>query len=283
MANTTLMYRDRRILEDYLKDVSRIPLISADEEKRLARRIKKGDQDAMQKLVEANLRYVISVAKNYAGYGIPLEDLINEGNMGLMEAAKRFDGTRGFKFISYAVWWIRQAILSAIAAQSRLVRIPMNRQNLLQKIGKIQNMYLQEWGRLPTISEVSSELGVADKYIINTLVSASNPVSLDTPPKVGEDYKLLDILGDEKQPYPDEHMYMGLLPIDIEKALATLTCREAEVLRLYFGLSGRKPSTLSEIGEKFRVTRERARQIKVKALQKLKHRTRSQYLSVYVT
>lgn len=283
MPDSTLRFRDRRVLENYLKDISKIPLISAADERELARRIKGGDQVAKRKLIEANLRYVVSVANNYAGYGMPLEDLINEGNMGLIEAARRFDGTRGFKFISYAVWWIRQAILTAIAAQSRIVKIPMNRQSMLHKIGKIQNVYLQEYGRLPTTSEIAKELGVNDKNVMSTLTGASMPISLETPLKIGEDYRLMDILKDEGQPCPDEHMYRGFLPLDIERALATLTCREAEVLRLYFGLSGRRPLTLSEIGEKFRVTRERARQIKVKALHKLKHRTRSRYLSVYVT
>jgi RNA polymerase primary sigma factor len=283
MADSTLRFRDRRVLESYLKDISKIPLISAEEERELARRIKSGDEHAKKKLVEANLRYVISVANNYAGYGIPLEDLINEGNLGLIEAARRFDETRGFKFISYAVWWIRQAILSAVAAQSRIIKIPMNRQSMLQKIGKIQNGFLQENGRLPTTPEIATELGVDNQQVIRTLVGASTPISLESPVRIGEDFRLMDVLEDQGQPYPDEYMYRGLLPRDIEKALATLTCREAEVLRLYFGLSGRKPLTLSEIGERFRVTRERARQIKVKALQKLKHRTRSRYLNVYVT
>jgi len=283
MADPVSNVRDRRVLEDYLKDISSIPLITAEEERTLAKKIKEGDGQAIKKLVEANLRYVISVAKNYTGYGLPLEDLINEGNAGLIEAAKRFDGTRGFKFISYAVWWIRQAIFTAIASQSRIVKIPMNRQDLLRKIGKVQSTYLQEYGRLPNTSEIASELGVDDKDVVNTLAGASRHISLDTPVKDGDEYNLLDILGDERQPFPDEHMYEGFLPLDIEKALATLTCREAEVIRLYFGLSGRKPLTLSEIGERFGVTREMARQIKIKAIRKLKHRSRRQFLNVYAT
>jgi RNA polymerase primary sigma factor len=283
MANIIPYIKDRKVMETYLRDISNIPLITAEEERTLAKKIKEGDQRAVQKLVEANLRYVISVAKNYAGYGLPIEDLINEGNMGLMEAAKRFDGARGFKFISYAVWWIRQAILSAIASQTRIVKIPMNRHNMLRKIGKIQSTYFQEHGRSPNTSEIASELGVPDKDVVKTLAGAITPLSLDSPIQSDEDHNLLDILGDDKQPFPDEGMYRGFLPIDIEKALATLTCREAEVIRLYYGLSGRKSLTLSEIGEKFGVTRERARQIKVKALQKLKHRSRRQFLYTYAT
>ncbi|MFQ6091835.1 MAG: RNA polymerase sigma factor RpoD/SigA [bacterium] len=283
MAYLVSKVRDRRVLEDYLRDISSIPLITAEEERNLAMKIKEGDQRAAQKLVEANLRYVISVAKNYSGYGLPLEDLINEGNMGLMEAAKRFDGTRGIKFISYAVWWIRQAILAAIASQSRIVKIPMNRQNMLRKIGRVQSTYLQEYGRPPNTSEIASELGVDDGDIVKTLAGTSTHLSLDKPIKYGEEYNLLDVLGDERQPHPDERTYLGFLPIDIEKALSTLTCREAEVIRLYFGLSGRKPLTLSEIGERFGVTRERARQIKVKAIRKLKHRSRRRFLNIYAT
>lgn len=283
MSDFIRVCKDRRVLEDYLKDISDIPLITAEEERKLSRRIRRGDKRAAQKLIEANLRYVITVAKNYAGYGLPLEDLINEGNMGLMEAVKRFDGTKGFKFISYAVWWIRQAILTALASQTRIVKIPMNRHNMLRKIGKIQGAYFQEHGRSPNTFEIASELGVPDKDVVKTLTGASTPLSLNSPIKSDDDYVLLDIIGDERQPYPDEGMYLGFLPADIEKALATLTCREAEVIRLYFGLSGRKSLTLSEIGEKFGVTRERARQIKVKAIEKLKHRSRRQFLHIYAT
>lgn len=283
MSKIIPIVKDRRVLENYLRDISNIPLITAEEERKLARRIRRGDNGAIQKLVEANLRYVITVAKNYAGYGLPLEDLINEGNMGLMIAAKRFDGRKGFKFISYAVWWIRQAILAAIATQSRTVKIPMNRHNMLTKIGKIQSTYLQEHGRTPNTAEIATELGTTHKDVVKTMAGASTSLSLDSPIKNDENYILLDTIGDERQPYPDEGMYLGFLPNDIEKALATLTCREAEVIRLYFGLSGRKPLTLSQIGEKFGVTRERARQIKVKAIQKLKHRSRRHFLHVYAT
>ena len=283
MSESIPICKDRRVLENYLRDISTIPLITAEEEQKLSKKIRRGDKRAAQKLVEANLRYVITVAKNYAGYGLPLEDLINEGNMGLMEAAKRFDGKKGFKFISYAVWWIRQAILAAIASQTRIVKIPMNRHNMLRKIGKIQGTYLQEHERSPNTFEIASELGVPDKDVLKTLAGASPPLSLDSPVKKDEDYILLDIIGDDRQPYPDEGMYLGFLPVDIEKALATLTCREAEVIRLYFGLSGRKSLTLNEIGEKFGVTRERARQIKVKAIEKLQHRSRRHILHVYAT
>ncbi len=283
MADITLRYRDKRVLEDYLKDISKIPLISVEEERVLARSIRNGDPEALRNLVEANLRYVVSVAKTYAGFGIPLEDLINEGNMGLIRAAKRFDETKGCKFISYAVWWIRQAILTAITAQARIVKLPMNRQAMLQKITKIRNTFFQETGRLPSVHEIAIELGIDQENVLCTMAGESASVSLEAPLFSDADFSLMDILQDQSRPHPDEDMYEGFLPHDIEKALATLTAREAEVIRMYFGLGGKGPFTLSEIGEQFRVTRERARQIKIKALHKLQHHTRSQHLSVYVT
>lgn len=283
MAKQSLKYRDEdRSLDLYLREIGETPLITADEEVRLARRIKQGDKRALEKLTKANLRFVVSVAKQYQNQGLSLADLINEGNIGLIKAAKRFDETRGFKFISYAVWWIRQAILQALAEQSRIVRLPLNRVGTLHKIGKISSRLEQGLGRLPSAEEIAKELELTETEVADTLKISNSHLSLDAPFSTSEDNSLIDVLEDELQPSPDESLLSHSLRIEIEKALDTLTAREAEVINLYFGLNGEKPLTLEEIGARFSLTRERVRQIKEKAIRRLRHASRSRSLRAYL-
>jgi RNA polymerase primary sigma factor len=247
----------------------------------LAKLVKQGDQDALNKLVQANLRFVVSVAKQYQNQGLSLGDLINEGNLGLIKAAKRFDETKGFKFISYAVWWIRQAILQALAEQSRIVRLPLNRVGALHKIGKVSSDLEQNYGREPSAEEIAEELDMSPNEVTDTLKISSRHLSLDAPFQEGEDNRLLDVLEDEVQAPPDEDLFDEALQREISKALTTLTDREAEVIRLYFGIGRDKPMTLEQIGHKFGLTRERVRQIKEKAIRRLRHSSRSRALSPY--
>lgn len=283
MAKHSLKYRDEdRSLDLYLREIGETPLINAEEEVRLARRIKQGDKRALEKLTRANLRFVVSVAKQYQNQGLSLADLINEGNIGLIKAAKRFDETRGFKFISYAVWWIRQAILQALAEQSRIVRLPLNRVGTLHKIGKISSRLEQGLGRVPSPEEIAKELELSVGEVADTLKISNSHLSLDAPFSVSEDNSLIDILEDEFQPSPDEALLSGSLRVEIEKALDSLTPREAEVINLYFGLSHDKALTLEEIGARFSLTRERVRQIKEKAIRRLRHASRSRSLRAYL-
>lgn len=283
MAKQASKYRDEdRSLDLYLREIGETPLINAAEEVRLAKKIKTGSKDALEALTKANLRFVVSVAKQYQNQGLSLADLINEGNIGLIKAAKRFDETRGFKFISYAVWWIRQAILQALAEQSRIVRLPLNRVGTLHKIGKISSSLEQGLGRVPSPNEIAKELDLSEVEVSDTLKISNSHLSLDAPFSVSEDNSLIDILEDEFQPAPDEELLDFSLKLEIEKALDTLTPREAEVISLYFGLNHEKALTLEEIGARFSLTRERVRQIKEKAIRRLRHASRSRSLRAYL-
>jgi RNA polymerase primary sigma factor len=283
VAKQASKYRDEdRSLDLYLREIGETPLINAAEEVRLAKKIKLGSMDALEALTKANLRFVVSVAKQYQNQGLSLADLINEGNIGLIKAAKRFDETRGFKFISYAVWWIRQAILQALAEQSRIVRLPLNRVGTLHKIGKISSSLEQGLGREPSPNEIAAELDLSEVEVSDTLKISNSHLSLDAPFSVSEDNSLIDILEDEFQPAPDEELLDFSLKLEIEKALDTLTPREAEVISLYFGLNHEKALTLEEIGARFSLTRERVRQIKEKAIRRLRHASRSRSLRAYL-
>ncbi|MEA2030736.1 MAG: RNA polymerase sigma factor RpoD/SigA [candidate division Zixibacteria bacterium] len=283
MAKQSLKYRDEdRSLDLYLREIGETPLINAEEEVRLARKIKQGSQIALEKLTKANLRFVVSVAKQYQNQGLSLADLINEGNIGLIKAARRFDETRGFKFISYAVWWIRQAILQALAEQSRIVRLPLNRVGTLHKIGKISSQLEQGLGRVPSSDEIAKKLEVTEGEVTDTLKISNSHLSLDAPFSVSEDNSLIDVLEDEFQPSPDESLLGGSLKLEIDKAINSLSPREAEVISLYFGLSHEKALTLEEIGARFSLTRERVRQIKEKAIRRLRHASRSRSLRAYL-
>ncbi|SYZ72621.1 RNA polymerase, sigma 70 subunit, RpoD subfamily [Candidatus Zixiibacteriota bacterium] len=283
MAKQSLKYRDEdRSLDLYLREIGETPLIPAEEEVRLAKQIRQGSKQALESLTKANLRFVVSVAKQYQNQGLSLADLINEGNIGLIKAAKRFDETRGFKFISYAVWWIRQAILQALAEQSRIVRLPLNRVGTLHKIGKISSSLEQGLGREPSPDEIARELDLSEMEVSDTLKISNSHLSLDAPFSVSEDNSLIDILEDEFQPAPDEELLDQSLKLEIEKALDTLTAREAEVISLYFGLNHEKALTLEEIGARFSLTRERVRQIKEKAIRRLRHASRSRSLRAYL-
>ncbi|HEV8537873.1 MAG TPA: sigma-70 family RNA polymerase sigma factor [Bacteroidota bacterium] len=284
MAKVTKQYtnRESQSLDKYLQEIGRVELLDPEEEIDLARRIKKGDQKALEKLTKANLRFVVSVAKQYQNQGLSLGDLINEGNLGLIKAAKRFDETRGFKFISYAVWWIRQSILQALAEQSRIVRLPLNRVGALNKIGKAFSTLEQEFEREPSASELAEELDMSLFEVADTLKISGRHLSMDAPFAQGEDNRLLDVIQDERTPLPDHSLIKESLSKEVERALGTLTEREAEVIRLYFGLGREHSLTLEEIGEKFQLTRERVRQIKEKAIRRLRHASRSKQLRAYL-
>jgi RNA polymerase primary sigma factor len=274
--------RESQSLDKYLQEIGKVELLDPEEEIELARRIKKGDQKALEKLTKANLRFVVSVAKQYQNQGLSLGDLINEGNLGLIKAAKRFDETRGFKFISYAVWWIRQSILQALAEQSRIVRLPLNRVGALNKIGKAFSTLEQEFEREPSASELAEELDMSLFEVADTLKISGRHLSMDAPFIQGEDNRLLDVIQDERTPMPDFTLIKESLSKEVERALSTLTEREAEVIRLYFGLGREHSLTLEEIGEKFQLTRERVRQIKEKAIRRLRHASRSKQLRAYL-
>jgi len=269
-------------LEKYLKEISEVPLLDPEEEIELARRIKCGDQEALEKLTRANLRFVVSVAKQYQNQGLALGDLINEGNLGLIKAAGRFDETRGFKFISYAVWWIRQSILQALAEQSRIVRLPLNRVGALNRIEKIFTLLEQEFEREPMATEIAEQLEMSTFDVSDVLSSSNRHISLDASFSHDEESRLIDVLQDREFPSPDSTLNDESLRIEIERALSSLHGREAEVVRLYFGLGRDHSLTLEEIGEEFCLTRERVRQIKEKALRRLRHTSRSQILRKYL-
>jgi len=278
----TITNRESISIDKYLQEIGKYELLTPEEEIELARRSKQGDEKALERLIQANLRFVVSVAKQYQNQGLPLGDLINEGNLGLIKAAKRFDETRGFKFISYAVWWIRQSILQALAEQSRIVRLPLNRVGALNKIGKKLSQLEQEFEREPSTNELAEELDMSVYEVADTLKISGKHISMDAPFVQGEDNKLLDIMPNENDPMPDHRLMYESLKKDIEEALNTLDPREREVVKLYFGIGYDHPLTLEEIGEKFKLTRERVRQIKEKAIRKLRHHSRSKALRAYL-
>ena len=274
--------RESQSLEKYLQEIGKVDLITAEEEVELAQRIKAGDQIALEKLTKANLRFVVSVAKQYQNQGLTLPDLINEGNLGLIKAAKRFDETRGFKFISYAVWWIRQSILQALAEQSRIVRLPLNKIGSINKINKTYAFLEQAHERAPSAEEIAKELDMTINDVKESLKNSGRHVSMDAPLVEGEDSNLYDVLNSGESPNPDKTLLHESLRTEIERALETLTPREADVVRLYFGLGNQHAMTLEEIGETFDLTRERVRQIKEKAIRRLKHTSRSKILKTYL-
>ncbi|WP_394750846.1 sigma-70 family RNA polymerase sigma factor [Spongiimicrobium salis] len=274
--------RETASLDKYLQEIGKVDLITADEEVELAQRIKAGDQIALEKLTKANLRFVVSVAKQYQNQGLTLPDLINEGNLGLIKAAQRFDETRGFKFISYAVWWIRQSILQALAEQSRIVRLPLNKIGSINKINKTFAFLEQAHERIPSAEEIAKELDMTVEDVKQSLKNSGRHVSMDAPLIDGEDSNLYDVLRSGESPNPDRDLLHESLRTEIERALETLTPREADVIRLYFGLAGQHSMTLEEIGETFDLTRERVRQIKEKAIRRLKHTSRSKILKTYL-
>ena len=271
-------------LDKYLQEISKLSLLTSEQEVDLATRIKKGDQKALETLTKANLRFVVSVAKQYQNQGLTLGDLINEGNLGLIKAAQRFDETRGFKFISYAVWWIRQSILQALAEQSRIVRLPLNKIGFINKINKTFSQLEQDFEREPTNDEISQVLQIPSQDIVDTMRSSGRHVSMDAPFLQGEDGNLLDLIPGEDIHSPEVGLIGESLRREIERALGTLSPREADVIRLYYGLATESNSslTLEEIGERFELTRERVRQIKEKAIRRLKHTSRSKILKTYL-
>ena len=274
---------DETSLDQYLKEISVYPLLKREDEVELAQGIRRGDAEALDKLVRSNLRFVVSVAKKYQNQGVALSDLINEGNLGLIRAAHKFDETKGIKFISYAVWWIRQAILQALAEQSRIVRVPLNRAGALHRIGKRSAALLQELGREPTVEELADEMDLSEDEVRRTLSLSQTHLSLDAPLTPGEDNRLLDYLPDQFSPGPDDETFDRALLDTVEEALETLKEREAKILRLYFGLDGQDPMTLEEIGSLLGITRERVRQIKEKALVRLRHASRARFLETFIS
>jgi RNA polymerase primary sigma factor len=276
--------RETASLDKYLQEIGKVDLITADEEVELARKIRAGDQGALEKLTKANLRFVVSVSKQYQNQGLSLPDLINEGNLGLIKAAQRFDETRGFKFISYAVWWIRQSILQALAEQSRIVRLPLNKIGSINKINKTFSKLEQEFEREPSAAEIATMLEISEGDVKESMKNTGRHVSMDAPLTTGDDNagSMYDVMEADDSPSPENGLLHESLRREIERALHTLTSREADVVRLYFGLNGEHAMTLEEIGEKFDLTRERVRQIKEKAIRRLKHTSRSKILKTYL-
>lgn len=274
--------RESQSLDKYLQEIGKVDLLSPDEEVILAQKIREGDQLSLERLTKANLRFVVSVAKQYQNQGLSLGDLINEGNLGLIKAAQRFDETRGFKFISYAVWWIRQSILQALAEQSRIVRLPLNRVGSLNKISKTFSELEQKFEREPSPEELAEVLDISTGEVVDTLKISGRHVSMDAPFVQGEENSLLDVLENDTEDKPDSGLINDSLRREVQRALSTLTQREADVVTLYFGLNGEHAMTLEEIGEKFNLTRERVRQIKEKAIRRLRHTSRSKALKTYL-
>ena len=274
--------RESKSLDKYLQDISKIGLITATEEVELAQRIRTGDQWALEKLTTANLRFVVSVAKQYQNQGLTLPDLINEGNLGLVKAAKRFDETRGFKFISYAVWWIRQSILQALAEQSRVVRLPLNKIGAINKIKKTFSYLEQSHERPPSAEEIAAELEMTVNEVKQSLKNSGRHVSMDAPLWEGEDSNLYDVLRAGESPRPDTLLMQQSLNTEINRALDTLSPREADVVKLYYGIGDQQSMTLAEIGQTFDLTRERVRQIREKAIRKLRHNSKSKLLKTYL-
>ena len=276
--------RETASLDKYLQEIGRVDLITADEEVELARKIKAGDRIALERLTKANLRFVVSVAKQYQNQGLALPDLINEGNLGLIKAAERFDETRGFKFISYAVWWIRQSILQALAEQARIVRLPLNKIGNINKINRAYSELEQKLERPPSADELAEFLNVTPEEVKQTLSQNGRHISMDAPLVEGDESSssMYDVLMNDTLPGPEKELVVESLRKDIERSLSTLTAREGDVVRLYYGLNGKHPMTLEEIGERFDLTRERVRQIKEKAIRRLKHTSRSRMLKSYL-
>ena len=274
--------RDIASLDKYLHDISRVGLITAEEEVSLAQRIKQGDNLALEKLTLANLRFVVSVSKQYQNQGLSLPDLINEGNLGLMKAAKRFDETRGFKFISYAVWWIRQSIMQALAEQVRIVRLPLNKIGELNRLKKTAIALEQELGRTPEPEELANKLGITVRNVKEIVKNSGRHISVDAPLIQDEDNTMLDMMRSDNVPTPEKGLLYESLRKEIERAVSTLSAREADIIRLFYGLEGKFPHTLEEISERFNLTRERVRQIKEKAIKRLKQTSRSKILKTYL-
>jgi len=276
--------RETASLDKYLQEIGRVDLISAEEEVLLARRIKEGDQKALDRLTKANLRFVVSVSKQYQNQGLSLPDLINEGNLGLIKAAERFDETRGFKFISYAVWWIRQSILQALAEQARIVRLPLNKIGTINKINRAFSELEQKFERPPSAEELAEFLDITVQDVKQSIANNGRHVSMDAPLLEGDESSssMYDVLPNDALPGPEKELVVESLRKDIERSLSTLTSREGDVVRLYYGLNGKHPMTLEEIGERFDLTRERVRQIKEKAIRRLKHTSRSRMLQSYL-
>ncbi|MCF8242253.1 MAG: sigma-70 family RNA polymerase sigma factor [Melioribacteraceae bacterium] len=275
--------RESKSLDKYLQEIGKVDLITPEMEIELAKKIKKGDEFALNKLVRANLRFVVSVAKQYQNQGLSLVDLISEGNLGLIKAAHKFDETRGFKFISYAVWWIRQSILQALAEQSRVVRLPLNRVGTLSKIGKAYSALEQDFGREPNAQELADELDLDAEEIADTLKMAGRHVSMEAPISSSDEKRnLKDVIPDAENSHPDETLMSESLKNDIKSVMATLNEKEASVIELYFGIGRERSLTLEEIGERFNLTRERVRQIKDKAIRRLRHVSRSESLRPYL-
>jgi RNA polymerase primary sigma factor len=274
--------RESQSLDKYLQEIGKVDLLSPEDEIQLAIKIRKGDRNAFEQLTKANLRFVVSVAKQYQNQGLSLGDLINEGNLGLIKAATRFDETRGFKFISYAVWWIKQSILQALAEQSRIVRLPLNRVGTLNKIGKAYSNLEQEYEREPNSSELAKELQIDSNEVTEALKISGRHISMDAPLTQGDENRLLDVIENEEYPAPDHLLMNESLKTEINRILSTLSDREAEVIKFYFGLNKEHSLTLEEIGERFNLTRERVRQIKEKAIRRLRHASRSKNLKSYL-
>ncbi len=274
--------RESQSLDKYLQEIGKVDLITSDEEVELAKRIKEGDQRALEKLAKANLRFVVSVAKQYQNHGLTLGDLINEGNLGLIKAAQRFDETRGFKFISYAVWWIRQSIMQALAEQSRIVRLPLNRVSSLTRITRTYSELEQKFQRDPSAEEIAEGLEITVEEVAMTMESSGRHLSIDAPFVNGEENGLLDVLESESDENPDADLMIDSLRRELERALAALTQRESDVIVSYFGLNGEQAMTLEEIGKKYNLTRERVRQIKERATRRLRHSSRSKLLKSYL-
>ncbi|MEE4198560.1 MAG: RNA polymerase sigma factor RpoD/SigA [Bacteroidales bacterium] len=274
--------RETASLDKYLHEIGKVDLLSAEEEVELARKVRNGDNHALEKLIKANLRFVVSVSKQYQNQGLSLPDLINEGNLGLIKAAKRFDETRGFKFISYAVWWIRQSILQALAEQARIVRLPLNKIGSINKINRALSELEQKYEREPSIDEIAKAIELAPEDIKDAMRSSGRHISMDAPLTEDEDGDMYEVLLSDESPSPDGNLLNDSLRKEIERALSSLTEREANIIKLYFGLNGKHPYTLEEIGEEFNLTRERVRQIKEKAIKRLKHTTRSKILKTYL-
>ncbi len=275
--------RESKSLDKYLQDISKVDLITADEEVELAQRIREGDQVALEKLTNANLRFVVSVAKQYQNQGLKLPDLINEGNVGLVKAAKRFDETRGFKFISYAVWWIRQSILQALAEQSRVVRLPLNKIGVINKINKMYSHLEQVNERPPSANEIAKELEMSESQVKVALKNSGRHLSMDAPFKEGEnDSNLYDVLSSAESPNPDDKLMLDSLSIEINRALDTLSQREADVIRLNYGIGNQPAMTLQEIGDTFDLSRERVRQIREKGIRRLRHQSKNKMLKKYL-
>jgi RNA polymerase primary sigma factor len=276
--------RETASLDKYLQEIGRVELISADEEVELARRIRQGDRAALERLTKANLRFVVSVSKQYQNQGLSLPDLINEGNLGLIKAAERFDETRGFKFISYAVWWIRQSILQALAEQARIVRLPLNKIGTINKINRAFSELEQKYERPPSAEELAEFLECTPEEVKQSMANNGRHISMDAPLVEGDESSssMYDVLMNDTLPGPEKELVVESLRKDIERSLSTLTAREGDVVRLYYGLNGKHPMTLEEIGERFDLTRERVRQIKEKAIRRLKHTSRSRMLKSYL-